>query len=323
MNNNNVLPRGNRRNGGQARRLARNGQRATQNALVQPPQKVPLGTVLTRDLARMRMDPTRNGIVVRNREIIKTISRTATTGTYPFGLDSIDVRFVNSSTLPVSPGFTPLNLATWIGQMSVLYDKFIVRKLRFEFVSSMPFTITGQVGMYFDSDPDAALPTTFAQISGNVYAESVQVSQPLNLLIRPNQLNRLPQYATSAVNTTGSSQAATRVGILQFVNQAGILNTPTVTGAFDLGTLWMDYEIEFLNPSNPSTATPPTVLSAKKPKPVLTAASIKAAGEAIGVPNQVLSGLKLEDMATKLNLTLFPAPQVTKYYMDAPSHDEL
>lgn len=245
--------RGKRRNRSAISSRNNGGQR--QNALVQPPRKVPLGTVVTRELARMRMDPTQNGIIVRNREILRVISRTATTGTYQEAVDSIGFLFSGDSGSPVSPGSGNLDQSLWLSQLARLYDKFIVRKLSYEFVSSMPFTVTGQVGMYFDSDNNPINPTTFQQLSGNVYAESVQVSQPLTLVVRPNQLNRLPQYVVSATSTGDSGVG--RVGVLQFVNQAGITNAVNVSGPFALGALWIDYEVEFLNPSNPNSAFPP------------------------------------------------------------------
>lgn len=246
MNNNGNGRRRNNRNSRDAGRKSANNQ-------VQPRLPRSLGVVVTKEKARMQVDPIRNGIRVRNREIIKVITRTATTGAIPFGADGIGFVFDQTiTTQPASPGNGGLGPYLWVGQLATLYDKYIIKKLNFNFVSSLPFTSAGQVGMYFDSDPDTITPTNFQQLSGNVYADSVHISQDLNLVIRPNQVNRLPQYQTSS-NQTGTSVDTARAGWLFFVNQPGSLSAAT-TGVLTLGTLWMEYELEFINPSNPQTA---------------------------------------------------------------------
>jgi len=207
--------------------------------------------------ARMRIDPIRNGVRVINREIIQTINRTATTGNVAVGTDSIAFMFVNSATPVPSPGSGNIGSNKWIGQYATLYDKFRVKKLLFEFKPSQPVTAIGQVGMYFDADTSPVAPTTFDQISGNVYAQSAHVSQSQTLVVRPNQLNRLPQYVTSASST---ESGAARVGVIQLVNTP-VATTTSITGPVSLGVLWMEYEIEFLNPSAPTSASPAALAS--------------------------------------------------------------
>nr|UHS72110.1 MAG: putative capsid protein [Tombusviridae sp.] len=240
---------GRRRNNRNRRAVGRLPATNTRN-LVQPRAQRTLGVAVTQEAARMQMDPIRNGIRVRNREIIKSITRTATTGAIPFGADGIAWRFNNAQTgEPASPGSGVLGPYLWLGQLATLYDKYIIKKLHFEFIPSQPFTATGQVAMYWDSDPDPVTPTTYQQVSGNVYAKAVHVSQPNSLSVRPNQVDRLPQYQTS-VSVVGSQDTGT-AGWLMFVNQPGSLTSAT-TGVVALGTLWVDYEIEFLNPGNPT-----------------------------------------------------------------------
>ncbi len=218
--------------------------------LVQPRAQRTLGVVVTQEAARMQLDPIRNGIRVRNREIVRTIARTATAGAIPFGADIIYWAFNNAqTTVPGSPSASTLGPYLWVGQLATLYDKYIIKKLHFEYIPSLPFTSTGQVGMWWDSDPDPVAPTSFQQLSGNVYAKAVHQSQPCNLAIRPNQVDRLPQYQTS-LSVTSSSDTAT-AGVFNFVNQAGTTGGSS-TGALTLGTVWIDYEIEFLNPGNPT-----------------------------------------------------------------------
>lgn len=225
--------------------------------LIQPQAQMSAGSAYSMPDARMRIDPIRNGVRVINREIIQTINRTATTGNVAVGTDSIAFMFVNSATPVPSPGSGNIGSNKWIGQYATLYDKFRVKKLLFEFKPSQPVTAIGQVGMYFDADTSPVAPTTFDQISGNVYAQSAHVSQSQTLVVRPNQLNRLPQYVTSASST---ESGAARVGVIQLVNTP-VATTTSITGPVSLGVLWMEYEVEFLNPSAPTSATPAALAS--------------------------------------------------------------
>jgi len=230
--------------------------------LIQPQAQMSAGSAYSMPDARMRIDPIRNGVRVINREIIQTINRTATTGNVAVGTDSIAFMFVNSATPVPSPGAGDIGSNKWIGQYATLYDKFRVKKLLFEFKPSQPVTAIGQVGMYFDADTSPVAPTTFDQISGNVYAQSAHVSQSQTLVVRPNQLNRLPQYVTSASST---ESGAARVGVIQFVNTP-VATTTSITGPVSLGVLWMEYEVEFLNPSAPTSASPATLTSSQSTK---------------------------------------------------------
>lgn len=246
------------RKNNQSRRVVNTKQRRVlqedQVARIQPKTSKNAHVVMVKEMARMVTDPIRNSVRVRNRELIKEITRPATTGTAQFGADVIDIRFVNSQVLPpASPGTGPLGPYSWLGRTASLYDKYRIVKMKAEFISSMPFTTVGQIGMYFDSDPQAAAPTSFQQIGGgNVYAASVHVSQPLDLMVRPNQLNRLPQYQTS-VPATGGDTSGT-AGKLIIANT--LISTDGVATTLSLGNLWLEYEVEFYNPGNPALATP-------------------------------------------------------------------
>lgn len=231
-------------------------------SVVQPYGVYRAGAAFQSADARMRIDPIKNGVRVTNREIVLDVTRSATAGAVPSGVDSLGYMFVDSSTVAPSPGAGQLGTNLWIGQYAKLYDKFIPRKTKFEFVSSLPFTAVGQVGHYFDSDPNPVAPTTFRGISGNVYAQSVHCSQPQELTLRPNQMDRLPQYQASA-NATDATTG--RVGVYQLVNTPITLPTST-TGTVSIGVVWMEYEVDFLNPSNPQTASPATVIISSEKK---------------------------------------------------------
>lgn len=258
MNSNGTVRRRNNRNRRAVGRYQLSAPNTFGRNLVQPRAQRTLGVAVTQEAARMQMDPIRNGIRVRNREILQTIQRTATAGAIPFGADYITWTFNNATTVPpASPGVGNMGPYLWLGQLATLYDKYVIKKLHFEFIPSLPFTSTGQVGMWWDSDPLPGVPTLYQQLSGNVYAKAVHQSQPMTLAVRPNQVNRLPQYQTSF--TAGSAFDTATCGVFNFVNQAGTTGGST-TGAITLGTIWIEYEVELLNPGNPQLG-PNTLVS--------------------------------------------------------------
>nr|UHS72049.1 MAG: putative capsid protein [Tombusviridae sp.] len=248
----------------QVRRGNNNRSKKSTLNIIQPKPQRTVGTVFTREQARMQVDPIRNGIRVRNREILQSVVRTTNAaGAVPSGTDSFAWRFNNAQIAPpASPGAGTLGPYLWLGGIAQLYDKYRIMKLKFSFVPSLPFTASGQAAMFWDSDPRPVAPTLFQQISGNVYAKSVQISQPLELTVRPNQVNRLPQYQTS-VSDAADSDTGT-VGWLQFINQPGIMPGVAAASQLALGTIWMEYEIEFLNPGNPALGQPAAVAVATK-----------------------------------------------------------
>nr|UHS72317.1 MAG: putative coat protein [Tombusviridae sp.] len=314
---------GRRRNNRNRRVPARQLANTMTTNLVQPRAQRSLGVVVTQEAARMQMDPIRNGIRVRNREIVKTISRSATTGAFPFSADAVGWRFMNSQTTqPASPGAGSLGPYLWLGQLATLYDKFIIRKLHFEFIPSLPFTSTGQVAMYWDSDPDPIFPSNFQQVSGNVYAKAVQISQPCTLAVRPNQVNRLPQYQTSMASGSPSADTAT-AGWLVFVNQDGSLSTAT-TGVISLGTIWVDYEIEFLNPGNPTLGSPALARESDDPIRVLQRDVRRLARQlAERVPIADHPKLEVPDLTKSPAFILPSSEQLGPAYKMAVNHTEL
>lgn len=212
-------------------------------------------TVNVPKIGQRRVRMTENGMEITNTEIAFRVNRTATGGTVPEATDGLNFMFVNSSTPKPSPGYGNIGTDKWAGSMALLFDKYKVKKLDFWFKPSLPVTATGQVGLYFDPDTIPNPPLTLDAITGNAYAQLDHVSQKQHLMVRSSQMNRLPQYVTSAGST---EYQVGRMGVLFCVNSALAL-TSTVTGPVSLGVVMMTYTIEFINPSNAALASVPTI----------------------------------------------------------------
>lgn len=179
-------------------------------------------------------------IIVRNRKIILELTASATTGAIPTG--------GTASPLAFGAG-TAFTSAQWLYGIANLYDKFIVRRFRFIYQPIVPVTTSGTVALWFDSDPTAtAAPLSYLAVSGNMNAKTASIFSPIELDLRPDQLNRLPQYITT-LNGAAVSNLVGSVGVLKYANSAAVFSGSTTTGTVATGYLWADYEVELLNPS--------------------------------------------------------------------------
>jgi hypothetical protein len=250
---------------------------------------------------------TKNGMEVTNDELAFRVSRTATTGTIPSGTDAQNFQFANSPAPAPSPGSGNIGTNKWLGQLAVLFDKYIVKSLVYEFKPALPFTVAGQVGMYFDPDTQGVLPTSLDAITGNAFAQIDQVSQKQTLRVRKSQMNRLPQYITSA----GAAEFQVgRMGTLVCVNSEINLAAAT-SGVVSLGIVWVTYTVEFINPSNALAATPATLT--KEQRKALLDSVIEenrividstAAKERLNLPVQALDRMNGTITSSVVNLVL-------------------
>lgn len=179
-------------------------------------------------------------IIVRNREIILALTASATLGAIP----------ASGTASPLAFGAaTAFTSAQWLFGLGNLYDKFIVRKFRFIYQPILPVTTSGTVALWFDSDPTAtAVPLGYTSVSGNMNAKTASIFSPIELDLRPDQLNRLPQYITLLGGSAVSSLVGS-VGVLKYANSVAMIAGSNFSGTVETGYLWADYEIEFLNPS--------------------------------------------------------------------------
>lgn len=182
-------------------------------------------------------------IRVRNTEIALEVVATATAGNIPAGGAIRVLRFQNAAGPTVF-----MDQSRWLTKLALAYDKFKIHKLKMRWVSSTPTTWAGQVALRFDSDPSKVTPdASVVGVSGDMLAKSAHVSNSFDNAVMTDQLNRLPQYENFPA--TGDTAVAT-VGSINLSYSSLTAPANTVAGAVTIGYVWMDYDVEFFNPSN-------------------------------------------------------------------------
>jgi len=198
---------------------------------------------------RPTIQTSRNADRVRivNRELFTTVSPVFVAGVTPSAGSVSSLAFGTAATNMFS------NIS-WLYSFARSYDKFRVISIKFVWQPQLPVTTSGVVAMWFDSDPEAILPpVAYRQCSGNMNAKTCMIFEPMEITMKPDQLNRLPQYLTLTGAVAPTVPDTAIVGNLKFAFSVITLANVAAAGAIDIGNLWADYEIEFLNPSNPSS----------------------------------------------------------------------
>lgn len=197
----------------------------------------------------------KDGIRVKNREIVLQVDRVFTAGTAPFTVNTRRLGFSNT----VDTGAGLFGNTTWWGRMATLYDRFKIHNLKLQFEPTLALTHSGQVALYVDPDFDPTTPSSYLQMSGNDKVVAKQVCWELNRDYGPAHFNRLPWYdTTQGVSSTGTA------GTIVLATSAIASPVAGFAGTYTCGYLWMEYDVEFTIPSNPATATPPAALTAKE-----------------------------------------------------------
>jgi hypothetical protein len=202
-----------------------------------------------------RIATVKDGIRVKNREIVLQVDRTFVAGSAPFTVNTRRLGFSNAA----DTGSGLFGNTTWWGRMATLYDRFKIHNLKLQFEPTLALTHSGQVACYVDPDFDPTVPSSFLQMSGNDKVVAKQVCWELNRDYGSSHFNRLPWYdTTQGVSSTGTA------GTIVLATSAIASPVAGFAGVYTCGYLWMEYDVEFTIPSNPATATPPAALAAKE-----------------------------------------------------------
>lgn len=229
---------GRRRNRSANKRKNGNGQPSPTMALQRQGFLRPQEVVRT---GRPKVRSEGDKIIVSNTEIAIEANGTIDAGVIPAGGAIRVFRFENV------PTGNNMNTTRWLTKLALAYDKFVIRKLKLRWVTSLPVTYGGQVALRWDSDPSKTAPDSgILAVSGDMRAVATAVYNSATNVVQHDQLNRLPQYESFPVGYDTSS------GTVGSINLAYSNLTPPsgVTGTVNIGYVWMDYEVEFLNPSN-------------------------------------------------------------------------
>lgn len=229
-----------RPNGRNRANKAQKGWRAPVNAL--PPQGL---TAIPRSYTtgKPNMSSMGTNMRLKNTEIALEIVGTAVAGVIPAGGAIRVIRFSN-----VAGPSVFLDQSRWITKLAIAFDKYTLHSLKLRYVPSLPVTWAGQVALRFDADtgkitPDASL----LAVSGDMYAKATQVANAIENKVDLKQINRLGQYETfAAANDTGIST----IGSINLAYSSLVAPSTSTVGSVTIGYVWMDYDVEFLNPSN-------------------------------------------------------------------------
>lgn len=202
---------------------------------------------------KMRIEQRGNMIRVYNKEIILSVDRLFTGGVAPAASQYKLLGFRDVA----DTGSSVFGNNTWLGRQAGLFDRFRFKSAEMEFVPSLPFTFSGQVGITYDADWNGSITQTFPQLSGQRFAKTSQVSQPAMLSLPGKCFNRLPWYDTSsgAPSDGDSINGIVRVVTTQLLSPVAN-STPTT---INCGFVWLDYVVEFDLPSNPASQTVPAL----------------------------------------------------------------
>lgn len=182
-----------------------------------------------------KMTNPRDGCVrIRRREFVSTVSNGNVT-TFTF-----DPNSSNSPGWDFNPGVGAM--FPWLSAIANSYERFRFHDLQFEFVSSQATSTNGRIYAAIDYDWDDDVPTSKAQLMGNMTASEAPVWTNLKLKADAKALMRdMPwKYVNTAGRVVYSEPRTAYSGFLIVA-----FDTPTVNCRWDL---WVTYDIELETP---------------------------------------------------------------------------
>jgi len=167
-----------------------------------------------------------NGVIaIHNKEIVITLSATATAGV-----------------LPATPESAILDLSgdafAWLGKFGSIYDKFSFKSLKLTFVPTLPTTTSGSIAVWFDSDEADVGATAFVAGATNEAALVCPIFEQSSAAVPNHLLSNLPWYSSSS-NTTGP----TNQGWVNAVSTSAVLLNAAATGVTLIGYVMAEYVV--------------------------------------------------------------------------------
>lgn len=191
-----------------------------------------------------RVNPANRAIIERNSVLLIAPNVTVTNTVYPFASQVIKI---NADDL-ASTG------AARLASFLQLYDEFKFTRLSLRWEAALPSTSTGQVAMYYDPDPNAEIPTSFEQVSGNKFLRVGHVARSQRLQVpdsvqRQARFNWFTRKKTDEQGTQGAVVVAFSPGTV-----------PHAAGKVGLGSLWLDYTVMVRAPTSTKTTAPKALI---------------------------------------------------------------
>jgi hypothetical protein len=171
-------------------------------------------------------------IVVANREFLCEV-----TGATNFTVSSF----------PLNPGLPAV--FPWLFALGSRYESYKFKKLRFLYVPQVSTTAAGFFGMFVDYDPNDPAPTTKPKFMSNKNAMSSPVWSSVEMPCSLKDLSKRTTYFTrgGAENDLG-------------LYDVGNLFIAVEGSSGSLGSVYVDYEIEFMTPQIAVGPVPPSLI---------------------------------------------------------------
>jgi len=173
---------------------------------------------------------TSKGQMVRHRELLATIVN-STTFSVVNGL-ATNTYAVN----PVQPSTFP-----WLHTLALSYDKFQIHKLKLHYIPIVGSNVSGRVALFHDPDSQDLGPYDRTELGSYECVAETAPWSSVTLSIKTDNVIRFVDDVSS------SDVRLVDFGRVGFVSYAGADNS---TG---LGDVFIEYEIELINPQPPST----------------------------------------------------------------------
>lgn len=162
----------------------------------------------------------------------------------------------------VSPGFSvvsyPINPALastfpWLASLAGNFDQYRIKRLAVRFESSAPATENGRVFLAFDYDPQDDVPNDKGSFMSYRGATSDAVWTSNQCMFTGPRLSR-----------TYYTRSGQVVGDVRLYDAGNLLvSTSGVSNGLLCGELYLDYEMELMNPQGSSACSPETYMAAE------------------------------------------------------------
>ena len=176
-----------------------------------------------------------NGCLVKQRELISVVSIPSTQDGFAI-LKRLRLNPASSATFP------------WLSTIAGSYESFRFKKLHFEYITRAPSTFAGSVIMAPDYDAADGSPVTESVLSQYKGAVEDVPWKNMILIVQPGLMNRA--YKAHFICDDGRF-ALTKQDVKTLDPGQFFLGCDGV-GPSKWGKLWVDYEVELINPQSPT-----------------------------------------------------------------------
>jgi hypothetical protein len=192
--------------------------------------KVPVARGLVSKTSRVSVSGSGNVVRVVHKEFVGTITNGSTTG---YSLTALSAATPGYDINPAAGQLFP-----WLSGLSVNFERYAFKSLKFKFVPSQASTTAGRFYAAVDYDYDDPVAVSKAQLMGNRTAMELPVWLEGELVCIPGELHR--DVPVKYVNLAGrSNYIEPRTSFCGFLMCA--FDTPTANLLYDL---WVEYVVE-------------------------------------------------------------------------------